>query len=78
MFKVVCYYLFGIIIGIISGVVCGILLGIFAGNVLNEVTVDTVTQYEVTIDDSVSMNEFTNKYNIIEQRGKIYTVEEKE
>ncbi len=68
----------GSLAGLIIGVICGILFGILAGNILNEVTVDTVTQYEVTIDDSVSMNEFTDKYNIIEQRGKIYIVEEKE
>ena len=36
------------------------------------------TQYKVVIDDSVSMNEFTEKYEIIDQDGKIYTVREKE
>lgn len=35
-------------------------------------------EYKVTIDDSVSMNEFLNKYEIINQEGKIYTVKEKE
>lgn len=34
------------------------------------------TQYEVTIDDSVSMNEFTSKYEILEQRGQIYVIKE--
>ena len=34
------------------------------------------TQYKVVIDDSVSMNEFTEKYEIIDQDGKIYTVRE--
>ena len=71
-------YLAGIISGSICGVVCGIVIGIVAGNTLNKVTVDTVTQYEVTVDDGVSINEFTDKYNIIEQRGSIYVVEEKE
>ena len=33
--------------------------------------------YKVTIDDSVSMNEFLDKYEIIDQEGKIYTVKEK-
>lgn len=37
---------------------------------------DTVT-YKVTIDDSVSFNEFQERYRIIGQDGKIYTVEEK-
>lgn len=30
--------------------------------------------YQVTVDNSVSMNEFQNKYEIIEVEGKIYTV----
>jgi hypothetical protein len=35
------------------------------------------TQYQVIIDESVSMSEFFEKYEIIEQEGKIYTVKEK-
>lgn len=35
------------------------------------------TQYQVSVDDSVTMNEFTEKYNIISIDGKIYTVEER-
>ena len=34
--------------------------------------------YKVTIDDSVSMNEFMDKYEILDQEGKIYTVKERE
>ena len=34
------------------------------------------TYYQVTIDDSVSMNEFQSKYDIIKVEGKIYTVKE--
>ena len=34
------------------------------------------TRYQVTVDNSVSMNEFQNKYEIIEVEGKIYTVRE--
>ena len=33
--------------------------------------------YQVTVDDSVSMNEFQNKYEIIEVEGKIYTVRDR-
>ena len=36
------------------------------------------TELKVTIDDSVSMNEFLNKYEILDQEGKIYTVKERE
>ena len=35
------------------------------------------TQYKVTISDEVSMNEFLERYEIIEQEGKIYTVRER-
>lgn len=34
-------------------------------------------EYEVLIDDSVSFTEFNDKYEIINQKGKIYTVREK-
>ena len=36
------------------------------------------TQYQVLIDESVSMTEFFEKYEIIKQDGKIYTIKEKE
>lgn len=36
------------------------------------------TYYKVTIDDSVSMNEFIEKYEIIQTDGKIYTIIEKD
>ena len=36
------------------------------------------TEYKVTIDDSVLMNEFLDKYEILAQEGKIYTVKERE
>ena len=35
------------------------------------------TRYQVTTDDSVTMNEFQNKYEIIKVEGKIYTVKER-
>lgn len=35
-------------------------------------------EYKVTISDEVSLNEFFNKYEIIDQEGKIYTVKEVE
>jgi Zn-dependent membrane protease YugP len=34
------------------------------------------TKYEVILDDSVSMNEFMNAYEMLEQRGQIYVVKE--
>ena len=35
-------------------------------------------EYQVTIDDTVSMNDFNEKYEIIKVEGKIYTIREKE
>ena len=35
------------------------------------------TYYQVTIDDSVSMNEFQSKYEVVKQEGSIYTIIEK-
>ena len=34
------------------------------------------TKYEVIIDDSVSMSEFMNTYEVLEQRGQIYVIKE--
>ena len=35
-------------------------------------------EYQVTIDNNVSLNEFIEKYEIINIDGKIYTIKEKE
>ena len=43
----------------------------------NKNNVDYI-EYKVAIDDSVSMNEFLDKYEILDQEGKIYTVKERE
>ena len=47
------------------------------GVISNKNSIDYI-EYKVTIDDSVSMNEFLDKYEILDQEGKIYTVREKE
>lgn len=36
------------------------------------------THYKVTISDEVSMNEFLEQYEIVDQEGKIYTIKDKE
>ena len=59
----------------ISMIVC-IAIGVL-GLTDNENNVNHI-EYKVTIDDSVSMNEFLDKYEILDQEGKIYTVKEKE
>lgn len=57
-----------------------IIIGMCACMVCASIKTDKIvsTKYQVTIDDSVSMNEFLDKYEIIDQEGKIYTVKERE
>lgn len=54
-------------------VLCGIGLGI-----CSQATKTEHIQYYMTINDTVSFKEFTDRYNIIEQKGEIYIVEDKE
>lgn len=62
---------------IISTVLCigFIALALFS-LVPNKNSIDYV-EYKVIISDEVSMNEFLDKYEIIDQEGKIYTVRER-
>lgn len=62
---------------LIPAILCSILmflLTIITPKRLN----DTYSKYEVTISDDVSLKEFTDKYSIIEQRGDIYVIKEKD
>jgi len=65
--------LVGVIICLLTMMFVG-LIG-FCTNAFNEFS---HIEYKVTIDDSVSMNEFLDKYEILDQEGKIYTVKERE
>lgn len=67
----------GVAVFLIVFIAGGALFGTLVGRTTGEPT-EYETQYKVIIDDSVSMNEFTEKYEIIDQDGKIYTVREKE
>ena len=61
-------------------IIVGILMGIFDGILFGEAGRNPIkyeTQYKVTISDEVKMSEFYEKYEIIEQDGKIYTVRER-
>lgn len=62
------------------GVFCtliGLLVGLLGGFVLKPKPVEYETHYEVSINETVNMQEFMDKYEIIETRGSIYTVREK-
>ena len=62
---------------IFIGAGVSVVSGFFAGMAFDEVT-DYYTEYKVTVSDEVSMNEFLERYEIIDQEGKIYTVVERE
>ena len=66
---------FFIIIFVCSSIVCAIF------NVINNTYKSEPTgryRYEVTIDDSVSITEVYDNYNVIEQRSDIWILEDKE
>lgn len=62
-------------IGVLLAIFCTLfgLLVTSEGKVVNE-----YKTYEVIIDESVSLNEFTNCYEIVKQRGEIYEIKEKD
>lgn len=66
-----------LICGIIVGIMFGLFFGGLIGNVMFHTPVAYETQYKVTVSDEVPMNEFLEKYEIIDQEGKILTVVER-
>ena len=58
----------------IAILVCGVF--IMAFSLSPNVNSVKYIELKVAIDDSVSMNEFLDKYEILDQEGKIYTVKE--
>lgn len=71
------FYAGVIIFAIVVGLMLGSLFGFLAGD-LNHSPIKYVTQYKVTVSDEVSMNDFYEKYEVMSQDGKIYTVRERE
>ena len=68
----------GTLIGALLGLVLSLFVGALFGRLFEYPPVtETTIRYEVTIDDSVSLTEFYEHYNVIEQRDKIFVVEEK-
>lgn len=66
--------------GFAIGCLCGIILGAVMGYVLarDAKPLEYETQYKVIISDEVPMNEFVERYEIISQEGRIYTVQIRE
>jgi hypothetical protein len=64
--------------GVISaGIIFGIILGFQIGTIFATESGAVETTYKVLISDEVSINDFMDKYEIIDQEGKIYTVRER-
>ena len=59
------------------GIIAALIVGVVSGCIITT-PIEYETRYEVTIDSEVSMQEFMDKYEIIETRGSIYTVREKD
>ena len=68
-----------------SELACTLIVGLIIGSVfaaliggISETPTEYADQYKVTISDEVLINEFNERYKIIDQEGKIYTVRERE
>lgn len=53
------------------------LISLIACIFIFSVKTNSYERYEVIIDDSINFSEFSEKYEIIEVRGEIYTIEER-
>lgn len=82
------FIVFGILMSIrfddwnqlLVGVVVGLFIGGIFGSIMGaglSVPSEYETQYKVTISDEVQMNDFIEKYEIVEQNGRLYTVRER-
>lgn len=61
---------------ILLGIAAGIVLGSPWGSILQRPT-NYVTEHKVIVSDEVPMTKFYERYEIVEQDGKIFTVREK-
>ena len=52
-----------------------VFLGLLLGPIFQQ---PSYTKYEVTFTDTISLAEFNEKYEVLEQREKIYVIKEKE
>ena len=65
-----------ILFSVVGVVTIGIFVCLFCSSIKTDEIIDT--KYKVTISDEVSMTEFYEKYEVIEQNGQIFTVREKD
>jgi hypothetical protein len=65
---------------VLFGFGIGLVISLLVGGAAfqNDRTLVYETQYKVTISDEVQMNDFLERYEIIDTEGKIYTVRERD
>ena len=63
-------------VGLGMGILLGLGFGALVGGALSTPE-EYETHYKVLVSDEVSMNEFLEHYEIVDQEGKIYTVKER-
>ena len=64
-------------LGAMIGLAIGLFAGFFLSVIVGIVEIEYYPTYKVIISDEVSMNEFMDRYEILNQDGKIYTVKER-
>lgn len=70
---------FGVVVfGVLTMLSFFLFIACFTTGLKIEGSPSDIKQYQVTIDESVSMVEFNERYKVIEVDGKIYTIVEKE
>lgn len=62
----------------IGNVVCFMIVGVISGMLIAPKVVTYDKYYEVLIDDSVSIGQLENKYEVINEYYSIYTIKEKD
>lgn len=75
----ICTVNYDIVQKILNTLIAIVGVGLIAGLIGVSMTTDEIisTTYQVTISDEVSMTEFLEHYEVIDQDGKIFTVREK-
>ena len=78
----ICLAFFGIILYTlgVEGLIFVIVLSPFAIGLINDAgqtQVDSYLEYKVTIDETVPLNEFYGRYEIVDQEGLIFTIKER-
>ena len=73
--SILCDFSYDSFVALWLSIVIGCLIGGFGSYI---VVKEPDTRYEIVLNDNYPANEFLSKYEIIEQRGQIYLVEEKD